>query len=100
MTNKIVCIVYINIRAGNAHFWVLKSVTLSSPHYLTLNVPYAHLLPEFRPRLHVSLPLDDDSKFLACRVMSEKLTTLDSGEFSPSMQCIFKHPVYHAGRQI
>jgi hypothetical protein len=54
-------------------------MTLSSSHYHTVNVPYAHLLPEYRPQLDVSLPSEDDHKFLACCVLSENLPQFDFG---------------------
>jgi hypothetical protein len=56
-------------------------MTLSSSHYLTVNVPYVHLLPEYRPQLDVSLPPEDDPKFLACCVLSENLPQFHFGEF-------------------
>jgi hypothetical protein len=56
-------------------------MTLSSSHDLTVNVPYVHLLPEYRPQLDVSLPPEDDPKFLACSVLSESLSQFDLGEF-------------------
>jgi hypothetical protein len=54
-------------------------MTFSSSYYPTVNVPYVHLLPEYR--LDVSLPLEDDPKFLACCVLSENLPQFDYGEF-------------------
>jgi hypothetical protein len=56
-------------------------MTLSSSHYLTVNVPYVHLLPEYGPQLDVSLLSEDDPKFLACCVLSENLPQFDFGEF-------------------
>jgi hypothetical protein len=56
-------------------------MTLSSSHYLTINVPYVHLLPEYRPQLDVSLPSEDDPKFLTCCVLSENLPKFDFWEF-------------------
>jgi hypothetical protein len=56
-------------------------MTLGSSHYLTVNVSYVHLLPEYRPQLDVSLPSEDDHKFLACCVLSEILPQFDFGEF-------------------
>jgi hypothetical protein len=54
---------------------------LSSSHYLTVNVPYVHLLPEYRPQLNVSLAPEDDPKFLACCILSENLPGFDFGGF-------------------
>jgi hypothetical protein len=34
--------------------------------HLTVNVPYVHLLPEYKPQFDVSLPAEDDPKFLTC----------------------------------
>jgi hypothetical protein len=56
-------------------------MALSSSHYLALNVPYVHLMPEYSPQLAVSLSSEDDSKFLACCVLSENLPQFDFGEF-------------------
>jgi hypothetical protein len=56
-------------------------MTLSPSHYLTVNVPYVHLLPEYRPQLDASLPPEDDPKFLACCVLSENLPPFDFREF-------------------
>jgi hypothetical protein len=56
-------------------------MTLSPSHYLAVNVPYVHLLPEYRAELDVSLPPEDDPKFLACCVLSENLPQFDFGEF-------------------
>jgi hypothetical protein len=56
-------------------------MTLSSSHYLTVNVPCVHLLPEYWPQLDVSLPLENDPKFLACCLLSENLPQFDFGEF-------------------
>jgi hypothetical protein len=47
-------------------------MTLSSSHYLA-DVPYVHLLPEYRAQLDISLPPEDDPKFLAFCVFSENL---------------------------
>jgi hypothetical protein len=55
-------------------------MTPSSSHYLTVNVPYVILLPEYRPQLDVSLPPKDDPKFLACCVLSENLPQFDFRE--------------------
>jgi hypothetical protein len=52
----------------------------SSSHYLTVNVPYVHLLPEYRPQLNISLPPEDDHKFLACCILSENLPQFHFGE--------------------
>jgi hypothetical protein len=57
------------------------SITLSCSHYLTVNVPYVSLLPEYRPQLKVLLPPEDDPKFLACCILSENLSQSDFGEF-------------------
>jgi hypothetical protein len=54
-------------------------MTLISSHYLTVNVPYVHLLPEYRPQVDVSLPSEDDHKFLACCILSENLPQFDFG---------------------
>jgi hypothetical protein len=56
-------------------------MTLSSSHYFTVNVPYVHLLPEYRPQLDVSLPPKDDPKFPACCVLSENLPKFDFLEY-------------------
>jgi hypothetical protein len=49
-------------------------MTLSSSHYLAVNVPYVHLLPEYRAQLDVSMPPEDDPKFLAFCVLSKNLS--------------------------
>jgi hypothetical protein len=54
---------------------------LSSSHYLAVNVPYVHLLSKYKAQLEVSLPLEDDFKFLACCVLSENMPLFDCGEF-------------------
>jgi hypothetical protein len=51
----------------------------SSSNYLVVNVPYVHLLPKYRPPFDVSLPPEDDPKFLACCVLSENLQQFDFG---------------------
>jgi hypothetical protein len=56
-------------------------MTLGSSQYLTVNIPYIHFKPEDRPQLDVSLPPEDDPKFLACYVLSENLPQFDFGEF-------------------
>jgi hypothetical protein len=56
-------------------------MTLSSSHYLTVNVAYVHLLPEYWPQLDVSLSPEDDPKFLACCLLSENVPQFDFGEF-------------------
>jgi hypothetical protein len=56
-------------------------MTLSSSHYLTVNVPYRHLLPECRHQLNVSLQPEDNPKFLARCILSENLPQFDFGEF-------------------
>jgi hypothetical protein len=48
---------------------------------MTLHVLYVHLLPEYRAQLDVSLPPEEDLKFLACCVLSENLPQFDFGEF-------------------
>jgi hypothetical protein len=55
-------------------------MTLSFSCYLTVNVPHVHPLPEYRPKLGVSLPPKDDSKFLEC-ALSENLPQFDFREF-------------------
>jgi hypothetical protein len=40
-----------------------------------------YLLPEYRLQLDVSLPPEDDPKFLACCLLSENLPHFDVGEF-------------------
>jgi hypothetical protein len=40
-----------------------------------------HHLPEYRTQLAVSLPPENDSKFLECCVLSENLPQFDFGEF-------------------
>jgi hypothetical protein len=46
---------------------VFKTITLSSSHDLTINVPYARPLPEYKkPQLDVSLRSEDDPKLLSC----------------------------------
>jgi hypothetical protein len=49
-------------------------MALSSSHYLV------HLLPEYRHHLDVSLPPEDNLKFLACCILSENLPHFDFGE--------------------
>jgi hypothetical protein len=44
-------------------------------------VPHFHLLSEYRLQLDVSLPPEDDPKFLACCVLSVNLPQFDFGEF-------------------
>jgi hypothetical protein len=56
-------------------------MTLSSSHYLAVNVPYVHLLPECRPQPDVSLPPKDNPKFLACCMLSENLPQFSFEEF-------------------
>jgi hypothetical protein len=56
-------------------------MTLSSSHYLVVNVPYVHLLSEYRAQLDDSLPPEDDPKFLACCVLNENMPQFDFGEF-------------------
>jgi hypothetical protein len=38
-------------------------MALSSTHDLTVNVPYVHFLPQYRPQLEVSLSPEHDPKF-------------------------------------
>jgi hypothetical protein len=56
-------------------------MVLRSSHDLAVNVPYVHFLPEYRAQLDVSLPPEDDPKFLACCVLSENLPQFDFVEF-------------------
>jgi hypothetical protein len=56
-------------------------MTLNSSHYLAVNVPYVHHLPEYRAQIDVSLPPEDDPKFLAGCLLSEILPQFDFGEF-------------------
>jgi hypothetical protein len=57
-------------------------MTLSSLLYLTVSVPYVHLVPEYRPQLsNVSLPLEDYPKFLACCILSENMPQFNFREF-------------------
>jgi hypothetical protein len=56
-------------------------MTLSSSYYLRVNVPYVHLLPEYRPQLDILLPPKDSPKFLVCFVMYDNLPQFDFGEF-------------------
>jgi hypothetical protein len=56
-------------------------MTLSSSHYLTVSVPYVHLLPEYGPQLDVSLSSEDIPKFLACCILSENLPQFNFREF-------------------
>jgi hypothetical protein len=54
------------------------SMIFSSSHYVTVNRPFFHLLPEYRLQLNISMPPEDDPKFLACCVLSEN--TLSTGD--------------------
>jgi hypothetical protein len=56
-------------------------MTLSSSHDLTVNVPYVHLLPEYRSQFDISLPPEDDPKSLACCVLPANLPQFDFREF-------------------
>jgi hypothetical protein len=56
-------------------------MTLRSSHYLAVNIPYVHLMPEYRAQLDVSMPPEDNPKFLACCVLSENVPQFDFGEF-------------------
>jgi hypothetical protein len=49
-------------------------MTFSSSHYLTINVPHVHLLPEHRGQINVSLPPQDNPK-------SENLPEFNFEEF-------------------
>jgi hypothetical protein len=42
----------------------MSSMTLISSEYLTANVPYVHLLLEYRPQFYVLFAPSDDPKFL------------------------------------
>jgi hypothetical protein len=55
-------------------------MTHNSSHYLTVNVPYVRLLPEYKSQLDVSLPPEDGPKFMACCILSENLPQFDFGE--------------------
>jgi hypothetical protein len=57
-------------------------MTLGSSNYLTLNVPYVHLLPEYRLQLDVSLPPEVNPTFLECCVLSEHQPQSDFREFA------------------
>jgi hypothetical protein len=57
---------------------LLRSISLNSSHYLTVNVPHVHHLPEYRLQLDVSLPLEDIPESLA---LSEILPQSDFGDF-------------------
>jgi hypothetical protein len=50
-------------------------MALGSPHYLAASVPHVPLLPQYRPQLDVSLPLEDGLK-----ILSENLTQFCLGE--------------------
>jgi hypothetical protein len=56
-------------------------MTLTYSYYLTVNVPQVHLLHEYRPKLDVSLPPEDNIKFLVSYIFSENLSQFDFGEF-------------------
>jgi hypothetical protein len=56
-------------------------MTLGSSYYLTVNVPYVHLMPEYRFQLYISLPPEDEPKVLISCVLSENLPQFDIGEF-------------------
>jgi hypothetical protein len=58
----------------------LLVMPLSSSHYFIVNVPFVHLLPEYSPQPDISLPHEDDPKFLAC-VLSENLLQFDFEAF-------------------
>jgi hypothetical protein len=53
---------------------------LRSSCYLTAYVPYAHLLPEYRPQVDVSSLYEDDPKFVACCVYCENLPAFNFRE--------------------
>jgi hypothetical protein len=59
---------------GPEMYIILRSVILRLSYCLTVNVPYVHLLPRYRPKLDVSLPPEVDPKILACCVLAENLT--------------------------
>jgi hypothetical protein len=67
-------IVYINKVRKCIVFDFQRSISYS--HYL----PYVRLQYEYRSQLDVSLPPEDDSKFLACCVLSENLEQFDFWE--------------------
>jgi hypothetical protein len=56
-------------------------MALNTSHSLTANIPYAHLLPEYRPQLDASLHPEDGAKSLACGALSENLPQFGFGEF-------------------
>lgn len=58
-------------------------VTLSSLHYLTVNVLYVHLLLEYKPHLDISLPSEHDPKIMASSKLSENWGQLDYGVLTP-----------------
>jgi hypothetical protein len=53
-------------------------VTLSCSHDLTVNVPYAHLLPEYRPQLDVSLRPEDNPDLAMHRASSWEVSIYSS----------------------
>jgi hypothetical protein len=57
-------------------------MALGSSHDLTVNVPYVRLLPEYRPQLDISLPPEDDPKFVACCILSENVPQFSVQKFS------------------
>jgi hypothetical protein len=61
-------------------------VILSSlyEYYLTVNVPYVHLLPEYGHQLDVSLSPEDDPKFLANWHIVRKPATIQFHRVSTS----------------
>jgi hypothetical protein len=71
-------------------------MTLSYSHYLTVNVPFVHVWPEYRPQLHVSLPPEDDPKFPACSVPSANLTKFDFSEFPRHQLGMNRQTVWNA----
>jgi hypothetical protein len=56
-------------------------MTLSSSYYLEINVPYVHLLLEYWAQLYVSLPPEENPKFLTCCILSENLPQFNFEEF-------------------
>jgi hypothetical protein len=56
-------------------------MTLSSSHDLTVNVPYVHFLPEYRPQLDVSLSPEDDSEIPCIFRIAPNPVTKNFGEF-------------------
>jgi hypothetical protein len=55
---------------------------------LTVNVPYVHMLPEYRPQLDISLPPEGDPKFLAFCVLWDGRTTEVEGIWKEAVVAI------------